>query len=228
MDSAEDKITELVLSRFPVNCKIMELANGHFSILKGYLKSFAEQLNSKLQSSNKRYRIKYYSNNETQVEIQLGEDTLWFNLHPNLFRVNESNPVYKYSYMKEDIYRSQCAVINIYNFLSDSLANKRENDFGILVARILINSENHFMMEGKKNLGLLANDIANDVLDEFKLKNLLSHVIYYTLENDLMVQEFNQVPLMSYREVSSNSFSNALDESKRLGFKLKTDGDIDI
>ena len=44
-------------------------------------------------------------------------------------------------------------MINIYNFLSDSFVYDRERDLGYLVARVFLNKEGHFFVQGKKQLG---------------------------------------------------------------------------
>ena len=53
------------------------------------------------------------------------------------FCISPDNPAYRYSYLRDDEYRSRCAVIHVYNFLSDPLAERRSDDYGMLIARIL-------------------------------------------------------------------------------------------
>ena len=38
------------------------------------------------------------------------------------------------------------------------------NDLGYLIGRIFINHENHFMVQGKRQLGFLYNDFINQLL----------------------------------------------------------------
>jgi hypothetical protein len=42
-------------------------------------------------------------------------------------------------------------VVNVYNFLSDSFRYNRERDLGYLVARIFLNKEGHFFVQGSAN-----------------------------------------------------------------------------
>jgi hypothetical protein len=223
MEPANDKIAQLIKTHFPLNCKIVEFTTGHFNEIKNYLKKFVESTATYYQAPNKRQRIKFYDTGSNQCELQLGDDTLWFHLHPNLFRISPDNPAYRYSYLRDDEYRSRCAVIHVYNFLSDSLAERRSDDYGMLIARIFVNYENHFMVEGRKQLGMLFNDISNDILTEQRLNDVLEQVILFCLQYDLFAQPFDQVPAMSYREISSGSFGSAVASSKQLGFKLKAE-----
>lgn len=225
MAAPDDKILQLIQKRFPLNCQATDNAEKTFISLKSWLTDFAENINSKFQPSNKRYRVKFYDTGNNMCELQLGEDTLWFHLHPNLFRITPTNPAYRFSYLRDDEYRSQCAIINIYNFLSDSLAEKRIDDYGILIARIFINHENHFMVEGKRQIGMLYNDITQDIIDADKMSNLLEQIIVFCIEHDLFAQPFDQVPAMSYREISSGSFGSNISGSKQLGFRLSAEDD---
>ena len=127
--------------------------------------------------------------------------------------------------MKDDINRAQCAVINVYNFLTDTLINKRENDLGILIARIFMNSENHFIMETRKPIGILYNDLSNDVLDEEKLKDMVGGLVLHCLEHDLIAQPYEQVQTISYQELSRNNFSRSISGAKQLGFKFRSEED---
>lgn len=226
--TTEQKIFDLVKAKFPINCLIIENANKHFAYIRHYLRQLSLDLTEVLSSTNKRYQAKYFESDTNQTEIQIGEDTIWFHLHPNLFRISESNPAYRFSYLKENISLAECAVINVYNFLTDTIINKRETDFGVLIARIFINSENHFIMETRKPIGVLYNDLSNDVLDEAKLKEMISGLVLHCLEHDLIAQPYEQVQTITYQELSRNNFSRSISGAKQLGFKFKSQDDPDV
>ncbi len=221
----EQKIIDIVKAKFPLNCQIVDNAAKHFDFIKQYLQHLSTELTAELASTHKRYQAKYVETESNQTEIQIGEDTIWFHLHPNLFRINEANPIYRFSYLKDDINRAQCAVINVYNFLTDTLINKRENDLGILIARIFINVDNHFIMETRRPIGILYNDLSNDVLDQEKLKEIVGGLVLHCLEHDLVAQPYDQVQTISYQELSRNNFSRSISGAKQLGFKFKSEED---
>ena len=56
-------------------------------------------------------------------------------------------------YPEENPNRGFCGLIHIYNFLNDSFKYNRVHDLGYLIGRIFINHENHFMVQGKRQLG---------------------------------------------------------------------------
>ena len=99
----------------------------------------------------------------------------------------------KQAYLSENENRGYCGIINIYNFLNDSFKYNRSNDLGYLVGRIFVNFENHFMVEGKRQLGFLYNDFINNVLDKDQLKSIIQSSIIYCLDFDLLVPNYDLI-----------------------------------
>ena len=75
-------------------------------------------------------------------------------MHTNIFDYQSNHQICKTKYVQQDLMRSFCGIINIYNFLSDSLKYNRMNDSGFLISRIFINKDKHFFVEGDKEMGL--------------------------------------------------------------------------
>ena len=122
--------------------------------------------------------------------------------------------------VNEDQLRSFCGVINIYNFLSDSLKYNRLNDEGILIGRIFINKDNNFFVEGDKELGFLFRDFANQQINEEILDQIINVCMVYTLNFDLYTPNFQNVRLISVHQISTMSMNQKIKTSKRLGFKF--------
>ena len=94
------------------------------------------------------------------MELKFAGDVLIFMMHTNVFEFPRHHEIMRTSYIRDDKNRSYCGIINIYNFLADSFKYNRENDIGYLIGRVFINYENHYYIEGKKELGLIYNDFA--------------------------------------------------------------------
>jgi hypothetical protein len=147
-------------------------------------------------------------------------------MHTNVFLLDQSHSLWKTSYLTDDNTRGYFGVVNVYNFLSDSFAFDRENDLGYLVARIFLNKDGHFFVQGKKQLGFLYNDLADNTLDAEQMKALLCSVILYVLDFDLLAPPYDQVK-------SGNGGGNErrwnrhsmLTTGKRLGFRFQADVD---
>ena len=129
------------------------------------------------------------------------------------------------SYFKDNTNRGFCGIINIYNFLADSYKFNRVNDLGYLIARIFINNENHYMVQGKRQLGFLYNDIINAVIDKESMQAIIESAILYSLDFDLFVPPYDEVKEVSVYEMQRVSEGLRMKTGKRLGFRFQADTD---
>lgn len=223
MKTPDERIAELVKAKIPLTTATLENAQKHFAILKSLAHNLYQQIENSLGQKEEHAKIKFEEGRPNQCEIRLGDDTIWFHLQPNIFKIIDGHPLYKSSYIKENELRAHCAVINVYNFLTDTLIRKRNDDVGFLVTRIFINSESHFMVEGKKHFGLLFNDFSNDVLDNEKLEKIIKQIVLFCLEHDMVIPPFEAVQTITFEEISQNNCSAFSSEGKKLGFRFKSE-----
>jgi hypothetical protein len=146
-------------------------------------------------------------------------------MHSNVFEFDKSHRIWKTSYVRDREGLSYCGMINVYNFLNDSFKYNRANDIGYLIARIFLNVENHYFVEGKRQLGFLYNDFAHAVIDEETLRRIVESTIVYCLDFDLFTPPFDAVKEVSVNEIMEASFANQFRTGKRLGFRFHADND---
>lgn len=158
-----------------------------------------------------------------EFEIRFGGDVLLFMMHTNIFELPRAHELFKTTYLREDKTRSYCGIINIYNFLGDSFKYNRSNDVGYLIGRIFINKENHYHLEGKKELGLLYNNFENDIFDEPHAENIMISAIEYTINFDLLTPPYQAVQQISVYDIRTTLDNMQLKTGKRLGFKFQAD-----
>jgi hypothetical protein len=101
------------------------------------------------------------------------------------------------------------------------------NDLGYLIARIFINSENHFMVQGKRQLGFLYNDMQNSIIDRDQMKAIIQSAVLYALDFDLLVPPYDVVKEVSVSEMQAVSQGLKVGTGKRLGFKFSADSSED-
>ncbi len=94
-------------------------------------------------------------------------------MHSDAFIFPQNHLILKSSYTKQPEKKAFFGMISVYNFLTDSLKYKRANDIGVLIARVFINHENHFFVEGKKQLGFVFNDLEHDIFNEQRITDIL-------------------------------------------------------
>lgn len=197
-----------------------------FQVLKGELKKISADLSKEIAEQDKRIVIEHSEKGAYAIRLKIAGDMIIFHMHTNVFQFDNSNAVWKTSYLKDEPNNGYCGTINIYNFLADSFKFNREQDIGYLIARVFINREGHFMVQGKRQLGFLYNDLMNSKMDVNSIRDIIESAILYTLDFDLLAPPYdhvNQVTLLEMKELSSNMH---LSTGKRLGFRFQSDSDM--
>lgn len=196
-----------------------------FAMLKGELKALAEQLGTAITARDPRLKVEYSEQGDLAAQVVAAGDTVIFHMHTNVFRLDQGNSLWKTSYLQEDELRGYFGVVNVYNFLSDSFRFDRERDLGYLVARIFLNREGHFFVQGRKQLGFLYNDLAGKVLDQAQVKEVLCSVLLYVLNFDLLAPPYDQVNQVTVEEMKQLNANSMISTGKRLGFRFQADTD---
>ena len=196
------------------------------SDIKKILKDLELEFNTKLVGTDERINLDYQDNGIYSAQLKIAGDMIIVAMHTNVFEFDRSHGIWKTSYVQSDRTASYCGIINIYNFLSDSLKYNRMQDLGYLVGRIFINKDFHYFAEGKRQLGFFFNDFGNKVLDKESLTNMITLAINYTLEFDLLVPPYDTVKIASVEQISDRIQLSKLRTGKRLGFQFNAD-DID-
>lgn len=196
-----------------------------FKLLREVLKETAEELAPAIASRDPRLIIEYSEQNDIAAQLKAAGDTVIFTMHTNVFKLDQGNSLWKSSYLEEDELRGYFGLVNIYNFLSDSFRFNRERDLGYLVARLFLNKDGHFFMQGKRQLGFLYNDLADNVLDREQLKKMVLSVLLYVLEFDLLAPPYDQVNQVTVEEMNQLSSHSLVSTGKRLGFRFQAEGE---
>lgn len=196
-----------------------------FAELKEVVQEVAVDLEQEMIQRDKRISIQYRDKGEMACELKVAGDMVIFNMHTNVFKLDQANSLWKTSYLEEDELRGYFGVVNIYNFLSDSFKYNRERDLGYLVSRLFLNKEGHFFLQGKRQLGFLYNDLAGNVMDRAVMKQVLYSVIMYVLDFDLLTPPYDQVNQVTVSEMNELSAGMQLSTGKRLGFRFQADVD---
>ena len=197
-----------------------------FALLKTVVKEVAHDLKHRASSIDKRITIDYRDVSDKQVELKVAGDRMVFLMHTNVFNFDIDHPMRKSSYIKNNPEKAYCGMICVYNFLADSFKYNRLNDIGYLIGRLFINHENHFFMDGKRQMGFLYNDIAHSILDKAKLKEIIFSVILYALDFDLLTPPYDAMSHVTLEEIKAAHLDEAITTGKRLGFKFQADTDV--
>lgn len=221
---AKTLIIETIKEKIAVKQEIYKNMTMVFRDLKHVVTEITDELCDEAKEI-KEVIIEYKERSNFEIELKIAGDILVFSMHTNIFDFENSHEMYKTTYVKDDHLRSYCGVIHIYNFLSDSFKYNRSNDIGYLVARIFVNKDMHYFVEGKRQLGFLYNDFANSVIDKKEIRKVIESAILYSLSFDLLTPPYQAVQEMSVGEMLQMSSDNKIRTGKRLGFKFQADND---
>jgi hypothetical protein len=193
-----------------------------FEQLKEVLQEISIDLEQEVVRHDKRLAVSFLDKGVMACEARVAGDVIIFHMHTNVFKLDQSHSFWKTNYLNEDEMRGYFGVVNVYNFLSDSFKYNRERDLGYLVARIFLNKEGHFFVQGKRQLGFLYNDLAGSRMDRDRLRDVLYSIILYVLDFDLLAPPYDQVNQVTVSEMNELSAS-PLSTGKRLGFRFQAD-----
>lgn len=155
--------------------------------------------------------------------LTVGSDVLVFNMHSNVFSFPKEHSIWKNTYVKEDSNRAYCGIINIYNFLADSFLHNRMNDAGYLLGRIFINVDNHFMVEGKSQLGFLFKDFMNSQFNGEAMESIFATAVQQAVEFDLQTPPYKKVNGVNVEQIKAQTSLQEMQTGKRLGFRFEAE-----
>ena len=194
-----------------------------FQDLKEVLKESIAEIKERFGSTDDRVEFYYKDRGDFQVEVKIAGDILIFQMHTNVFQFDAEHSLWRSSYFKDNEPNSYVGIINCYNFLADSIKYQRTMDVGYMISRIFVNRERHFLVQGKRQLGFLYNDMINSTLDKEALKKVVESTFLYTLDFDLFTPPYENFQEITVEQIQSISQSHSLAIGKRLGFRFGLD-----
>ena len=194
-----------------------------FNLFKETSREIAEEIKKEFANQDVNLRIKYNEPSEFATELVFAGDQMITVMHTNIFQFPREHEVMSTSYIKEDPTRSYCGVIKLYNFLADSFIYNSLDDIGYLIARIFINKEFHYFVEGKRQVGLLYNNFGTAVIDKKAVRKILETAIDYCIHFDLLTPPYDNIKEISVEQMKESIESMRLKTGKRLGFRFQID-----
>jgi hypothetical protein len=194
-----------------------------FGLTKTILSKIAVKLHGDYTQKDPSVEVNYQENNQFEAQLKFSGDMLMISMHSNIFNFDEGHSIFQTTYVKADPTLSYCGVIYVHNFLADSIKYNRLADEGSLIARILVNKENHFMVEGDGALGFLYEDFGANIISEENLTNILKKSILLCLDTDLVLPPFAQIKDVTLHQKQSIVAASGYPTGKRLGYQFKAE-----
>ncbi|HLU88009.1 MAG TPA: hypothetical protein VKZ44_09665 [Taishania sp.] len=217
------KIVNLLEDKSALKQDVYEDSHNAFNELRELVKEELDSLKTCIEDD--RIRLSIVEKSQSEFQVFIGSDVLVYQVHSNVFRLDDQHPLWDSDYLKEDQSRGYFGIIHIYNFLAESFLQNRYNDPGYLIGRIFVNKDGHFFVEGRGQLGFLFKDLEKG---EWR-KNSIVHIIQvsfaYALEFDLFVPPYEMVQELSVGQMQAIGSSSQAATGKRLGFKFSAEDD---
>jgi hypothetical protein len=191
--------------------------------VKEILKNLSREVNINLSGIDPRIRMEYTDRSTFDAQLKVAGDMLLFSMHSNIFQFDREHPAWKTAYIQKNKFNAYSGIINIYNFLADSFKYSRLDDLGYLIARIFINHENQYFVEGKRQMGMLFTNYGNEEYSKEALQTIVYTAINYSLEFDLLVPPYDTIKIASVGQAESKIQHSKLITGKRLGFQFNSD-----
>ena len=217
------RILETIIRKSTLKQRVFDNTFSVFNELKETLLEMASELDDELDGKlDRRVRIEYRDRGKFEVQLQVANDVLIFQMHTDVFDFDAQHPVRQTPYVQADAENAYCGVVNIYNFLSDSFKFNRNADEGYLIGRLFINRERRYFVEGKGQTSLRAADFGRAEIDRDALVTVLEEAIDFALGFDLLT-----TPYETLARVTVDQFNTKMDNSKfvtgkRLGYEFDT------
>lgn len=171
-----------------------------FDQLRSCSVSIVEKLKARVTKVDASVVIEYRSVNDFEFHIKFSGDLLVFVMHSNVITLPEEHELMKSRYVDECFRRRFFGHIMAYNFMADSIKYNRLNDPGYLLGRLLINIENHFYLEGVKQLDLTYHDMANNKIDEEALSLFVESAMIASVNNDLIAPDVDEIRKITVKQ----------------------------
>ena len=221
--SIHKQIVEQLKTRVVLKQKVFDKTVDSFNELKEVVSGMPDIFNPELADNDTRISLEYQDLAGYVAKLKVGGDVLIFNMHTNAFHFDRDHKVWELAYAKGNMNRTYCGVINIYNFLHDSFRYGRNDDAGYLVARVFVNYEGHFFVEGKRQRSMGLSAFETSILNKQSWTRIVETAMLYSLEFDLLVPPYDNMKIISLAQMNEEIVQSRLRTGKRLGFVFNSD-----
>jgi hypothetical protein len=217
-------LLQAIIDRSNLSQRIYDNTYAVMTKLKEILHELASELDDELEESlDERVRIEYRDRGKYEAHFIFGENLLIFSMHTDIFRFESGDAVWRNDYVASEPDNAACGIINVWNFLKDSFEHKRLGDEGYLVARIFVNRQMHYFVEGKGQTSFSRAGFGRHTVDKEGLGDIVEAAIDYALHFDLLVPPYDSQKVVTAEMFNTKMENSKMQTGKRLGYEFKTD-----
>jgi hypothetical protein len=188
-----------------------------FQTMKTVARDLAHRLSERFAEIDNSVMIDFVDETEFEFLLKFSGDVLIFSMQTNIQTFGEEHILRKSPYVLEDYHRGYYGTITVYNFMADSIKYNRLSDAGYLIARMVLNYEGHFYVEGIRQMNFLHPDIAVNVINDGILRSFIESAISTAIEQDLHAPAFQDVQFVPLGVKLQDQMAGAA----KVGFQMR-------
>jgi hypothetical protein len=216
MEDRLESIYEGLRQKSTVKQTIYRNTRETFDQLRQISTAIVMRLQNKLTPVDSNVVIEYRNINEFEFHIKFSGDLLIFIMHSNIITLPDNHTLMESAYVNDDFKRRFFGHIMAYNFMADSIKFSRMNDPGYLLGRFLVNVDNHYYLEGVKQLDLAnATDMTHNQINEEALRLFVESAMIASVNNDLIGPDLEDISKITVKQKMENQ---QVSRGQKLGF----------
>ncbi|AYA38744.1 hypothetical protein D3Y59_01305 [Hymenobacter oligotrophus] len=220
MEDKLDIIFEGLRQKSTAKQAIFRNTQAAFECLRTVTQELVLELTRRIATVDSSVVIEYKPINEFEFHIRFSGDLLVFVMHSNIITFPDDFPLFGSRYVTDDFRRRFFGHIMAYNFMADSIKYQRMNDPGYLVGRLLVNIENHYYIEGAKQLEMPENDMEHNVINEDAMRLYVESAMIAAVNNDLMAPSIQDIQKISVKQKLENQ---QVSRGSKVGFNFRNE-----
>lgn len=227
MSQSQDPIStiaDLIETKSAIKQQTFRALCETFKAMKSEAKAVVEKINAEIKSKDRDISIKVINVSDHEFHIKMAGDLLVFLMHTNIVTLDHNHGFNKSDYVQQSPMRKYLGQVNVYNFMADSITYNRLNDPGYLVARLSMNFEKHFLVEGEKQLSFMFDNVSDKPISKTDLSIIIQLVLSQAIDSDLVTRPFPEIRAITLNEKILKT--QAMGGGYKIGFQLKTPDQI--
>lgn len=217
-NSQVKSIAEVLSSKSTAKQEAFRSLKHAFEIFESQASNLIKHLLESENTKDEDISLEVEKLSDFEFHLTVAGDVIIFIMHSNIVTFDDQYAYNKTAYVSEDINRRYLGQINIYNFMADSVRYNRVNDPGYLVARLLINREGRFFVEGDQRLNFLYKDISAAPISEDDIGEILHTVTNISINHDLIAPPFSSVRSITVGQ--KNIHTQSMGGGNKIGFQI--------
>lgn len=184
------------------------------------IKAIKKQVHHK----DKDIELKVTSVNDHEFHVTVAGDLLVFFMHTNVVVLDDKHGYNHSEQVKDKEDNKYLGQINIYNFMADTFRFNRLKDPGYLIARMFINVDNHFLVEGERQLNFMFDKVSQQPLTETDLSVIIQLAISQCVDNNLVTPAFPSIRVITLSQKIEKTMD--LGAGYKIGFQMSYQQDL--